>query len=55
MKNDIVRVLNKKFYYNDTARFLLSYISGRKVLSVGCGSGNIERARFRIFSLFIVI
>lgn len=33
----------KNLYFNNTADFLLTNISGSRVLSVGCGSGDIEK------------
>lgn len=33
----------KNLYFNNTADFLLNNISGSRVLSVGCGSGDIEK------------
>ena len=42
-KKMIERLQVKNLYFNNTADFLLTNISGLRVLSVGCGSGDIER------------
>ncbi|WP_455369333.1 class I SAM-dependent methyltransferase [[Eubacterium] cellulosolvens] len=37
------RLMVNNLYFNNTADFLLTNISGSRVLSVGCGSGDIEK------------